>query len=133
MPTDAAQQPREKYRQLRSSLEAGRISHDQFTAELGGLTLQDSQGTWWSLDPQSGTPLYYDGARWAPLLLPFSPAGSSAAPGPPRLSAASPSWQYLSCRQRQAEPRIRLRRGRHLPTGQRLMREYVSPRTALGT
>lgn len=83
MPSDVAQLLLEEHKRLKARLEAGRITRDQFTSELGFLTLQDNQGVWWSLDPQRGTLICFDGTRWVSM-------PSTSTPGAPT-PASSPS------------------------------------------
>ncbi len=67
------------YRSLRQNLAAGRISPQQFLAQVQTLRGQDSQGTWWTVEAASGRLLCFDGRQW---VLPGPP------PPPPTASPA---------------------------------------------
>jgi hypothetical protein len=56
----------QRYQQLRSSLDAGKISYPQFVAAVNELQVRDQGGTWWAIDAQSGGYLRYDGTAWVP-------------------------------------------------------------------
>ena len=58
------QQAEEKFLRLRGRLAAGRITREQFNAALQQLTIQDAQGRYWTIHPDSGKWNVYDGQQW---------------------------------------------------------------------
>ncbi len=73
-----------KYFELKGRLEAGALTPDQFSAEVAGLRVQDSEGRHWTIDASSGGWLQYDGTKWIPSQ---APGGVSPPAGPPSPSA----------------------------------------------
>ncbi|MEI6502991.1 MAG: hypothetical protein WCP21_18435, partial [Armatimonadota bacterium] len=76
----------QRYAQLRNEVLAGRLSQEQFVAELANLQVQDQAGTWWRPDPATGNWLYFDGAAWRPYQ-----AAPSPAPQPTPAPTAGPA------------------------------------------
>ena len=81
----------EKYRQLRALRDAGRMSPQQFFAEVQALRWQDSNQVWWQISAE-GVLMYFDGRQWTPAQPPLAPTASVspvplAAPGMPPASA----------------------------------------------
>jgi hypothetical protein len=73
----------QRYQQLRAMRETGRLSPQQFIAELQNLRWQDGSQFWWTIDPE-GVSLRYDGQQWVPAQPP------QITPNPPPVPAASP-------------------------------------------
>jgi hypothetical protein len=76
-----------KYYELKTRLDEGALTPDQFVQEVAKLRIQDDQGQYWTVDAASGGWLQYDGSKWVPA----RPAGSistirrpPAAPAPRR-------------------------------------------------
>jgi len=84
----------QRYQQLRAMREAGRLSPQQFIAELQNLRWQDGNQFWWTINPD-GVFLRFDGQQWVPAQ-PAQPAPMPAYP-PPAVSfrpvQASPKAQ----------------------------------------
>jgi hypothetical protein len=55
----------QRYQQLRAMRETGRLSPQQFIAELQNLRWQDGSQFWWTINPE-GVFLRYDGQQWVP-------------------------------------------------------------------
>jgi hypothetical protein len=49
---------------LRRDLAAGRLTEEQFKAQLRELMVQDAQGTWWMVGAETGGWYRHDGANW---------------------------------------------------------------------
>jgi hypothetical protein len=49
---------------LQSELGAGRISRQQFEAEINAMRVQDQNGRYWMLGAYDGIWYYYDGRSW---------------------------------------------------------------------
>jgi hypothetical protein len=75
-----------KYFELKGRLDAGALTPEQFRAELAELRVQDDQGRYWTVDPQSGGWLLYDGTKWVP-----SQAPGMVSPRKPVAPARAPS------------------------------------------
>ncbi len=54
------------YAELKSRLEAGTISREEFDAQLRRLMVQDEEGRWWSKSRKTGEWNYHDGSSWVP-------------------------------------------------------------------
>lgn len=52
------------YMQLRQQLEKHTISYQQFIDGVRGLQAQDSEGRWWTINPETGRYLTYTAAGW---------------------------------------------------------------------
>lgn len=52
------------YRDLKAQLDAGRIDRNAFVRKVHELRLNDDQGTWWQIDPDTGGWLNWDGSAW---------------------------------------------------------------------
>src|SRR4028118_2018439 len=52
------------YAELKSRLEAGTISREEFDAQLRRLMVQDEEGRWWSKTRKTGEWNYHDGSSW---------------------------------------------------------------------
>jgi len=79
------QQLWQQYQQFRAQRDTQQISQQQFIAQVRQLQACDENGTWWMIDPQAGTYLRFDGARWVPGM----PGAPSAAAPPPKSSRAT--------------------------------------------
>ncbi|MBI5030764.1 MAG: hypothetical protein HZB51_09570 [Chloroflexi bacterium] len=55
---------KEQFFRLKGQLSTGRITQQQFDAALKQLVIQDTQGCYWILHPDSGRWLVYDGKTW---------------------------------------------------------------------
>jgi hypothetical protein len=74
-----------KYYELKGRLNSGKLTADQFRAEVAELRLQDSEGRYWAVDARTGGWLLHDGANWVPA----QPPGFVAAPPLPPAAMAS--------------------------------------------
>ncbi|MBI5030763.1 MAG: tetratricopeptide repeat protein [Chloroflexi bacterium] len=91
------QQALDQYLSLKGQLAIGRISHEQFDAALKQLMIQDAQGRYWMIGPETGQWYVLDGQAWVeaqpgesitPLFAPFyPPVASRQAPSAPVLVA----------------------------------------------
>lgn len=54
----------EYYSRLRAQLTEGRISQQQFYAEVQKLVVQDPQGRWWTIQPDTGQWIVHNGRGW---------------------------------------------------------------------
>ena len=82
-----------KYFELKGRLDAGALTSDQFSAEVAGLRVQDSEGRHWTIDVSSGGWLQYDGTKWIPSQAPGGispPARPPSPPAPTRKGGRSP-------------------------------------------
>lgn len=68
--------------------DAGRMSPQQFLAEIQTLRWQDSNGVWWQISAE-GALLYFDGRQWIPAQPPATPA-ASAPPATLGIPSAAP-------------------------------------------
>ena len=89
---DRFRRAEEEYLRQRGRLAAGRITRDQFAAALKNLMIQDAQGRYWMLHPDSGRWLMYDGQNWvetspasSPRPLPYEERGLGQRPAPTSL------------------------------------------------
>jgi hypothetical protein len=79
------QEAESKYFELKGRLNSGKLTADQFRAEVAELRLRDSEGRYWAVDARTGGWLLHDGANWVPAQPPgFVPAP----PLPPVASVA---------------------------------------------
>ena len=81
-----AQEAEAAYRIVKGQLDARQITVDDYNRRVAELRYQDNTGTWWSISPQDGSWLKWNGATWAPA---FAHATPAAAPSP----AAQPAQQ----------------------------------------
>jgi hypothetical protein len=82
-------QTEDQYFSLRGQLAAGRITRQQFEAELQRLVFQDASGRYWAIGADSGRWMTHDGRAWIAASPPTSsPVFSSG--GPPPLPEAGP-------------------------------------------
>jgi hypothetical protein len=75
-----------KYYELKGRLNSGKLTADQFRAEVAELRVQDNQGRHWAVDARTGGWLLYDGTKWVPA----QPPGFVAAPPLPPAATVSP-------------------------------------------
>ena len=61
MSADQFRRAEDEYFRLKGQLAAGRITPEQFEAALKNLMLQDAQGRWWMLGPDTGKWHVHDG------------------------------------------------------------------------
>lgn len=64
MSQDQFRQAEEKFYLLKGQLATGRITQEQFDAELKNLMLQDAQGSYWMIGADTGKWYIHDGQRW---------------------------------------------------------------------
>ncbi|MFH0998693.1 MAG: hypothetical protein V1844_24855 [Pseudomonadota bacterium] len=93
------QQAANRYQLLWGQLSGGRISPQQFSAEVNQLRVQDPAGCWWQIDPNTGQWLMWNGVQW---VAPAAQAQVVAAPAPQTRSvsvkpkpAAPAVWEGL--------------------------------------
>jgi hypothetical protein len=79
-------QAQQRFATLRSDLQAGRLDQQRFAAEVAELRLQDADGRWWQIEPNSGGWLVWDGSKWAPAT--GAPVTGSVLTSCPRCGAA---------------------------------------------
>ncbi len=77
------QQVEREYFRLKGQLAAGRITQEQFEAELQKLMLQDAQGRHWMLGVETGKWYLNDGEKWVQAEPPLASA-APVSPPPPR-------------------------------------------------
>jgi hypothetical protein len=61
---DQIQKLEDQYLVLKGQLAAGRITRDQFDASVKDLMVQDAQGRYWMLGPDTGKWYTHDGKNW---------------------------------------------------------------------
>lgn len=66
MGADRFHEIEKEFLRLKGQLATGRITSDQFRDALPQLMVQDAQGHYWTLHPESGAWLVSDGQSWAP-------------------------------------------------------------------
>ena len=71
----------QKFTELQTKRNEGRISEPQFRAAVDQLRLRDRSGTWWALDFRNGGWLSWNGTAWVPAHT--GQAASAAAPPVP--------------------------------------------------
>jgi hypothetical protein len=94
------------YRTLRASLTAGELSAPDFSAQVNALRVQGPDGAWWQINPNDGTWLKWDGARWIadqhPSAIPAGPAAqpiaTPVATAPPPAKAIGPFRRFILAR-----------------------------------
>jgi len=102
----------QRYQQLRAMRDAGRLSPQQFMAELQKLRWQDGSRVWWTINPE-GVFLRYDGRQWIPVqpaqITPNPPQVPAQAPAAPPLPVQVPAqpWPAASPLPVQAPPKPR--------------------------
>jgi len=80
-------QLRQQYHQLVAQRNAGRLSPQQFNQMVAQLRAQDHTGAWWTIHPQTGGFLRYDGRQWVSAT---PPGGAPPARPPTAVRAATP-------------------------------------------
>jgi hypothetical protein len=88
-PDPRYRQNEEQYYRLRGQLASGRITRQQFEAELQRLVLQDSMGRYWAVGADSGQWMMHDGRQWVRA----TPPGN-APPAPGTLPSALPEESH---------------------------------------
>jgi hypothetical protein len=76
----------EQYRELKVRFQKGEINQERFTDAVHQLRLQDSEGSWWTIQPETGRFLKFEEGAWIsanPTSLKRSP-GSSVRSAPPK-------------------------------------------------
>jgi len=68
-----------RFQDLKYQRDASQISQEQFLTEVKNLQIQDQDSTWWTIDPEHETLIYYSGERW----LPDTPSASQVVAGLP--------------------------------------------------
>lgn len=95
------------YRTLRARLTAGELSAQDFSAQVNALRTQGPDGAWWQINPNDGTWLRWDGARWVaghqPSAIPPGPAAQpiptpAPAMGAPPAKAMGPFRRFILAR-----------------------------------
>ncbi len=86
MSRDPFNRAQDQYFALKGQLALGRITREQFDAALKELTVQDAQGRYWRLGPDSGKWYVHDGQHW----IEADPHG--AVPAPNAYVPAAPSF-----------------------------------------
>jgi hypothetical protein len=85
-------QVEDEYFVLRGKLETKRINREQFEAALKELMVQDAQGRWWMLQPDSGRWYVHEGQSWVEANpYPGANQAASAAPRPTTLPESGQS------------------------------------------
>ncbi|MBI4671921.1 MAG: hypothetical protein HY741_09690 [Chloroflexi bacterium] len=60
----AFQRAEDEYFELKGQMATGRITHEQFEAQLRELMVQDAQGRYWMLGADTGKWYVHDGTQW---------------------------------------------------------------------
>ena len=72
------QELRKSYEELRRSWEGGRITDAQYQQSISRLRYQDSDGTWYQIDPRDGGVLRWTGQHWVRAVQEGGQSGSSS-------------------------------------------------------
>jgi hypothetical protein len=72
------QEAKRRHAGLNTQLEANRLRYDEYVAAVQEIRVCDGQGYWWTIDPDSGGWLRWDGSAWSPDQ---PPAEADAGPG----------------------------------------------------
>ncbi|UCF37616.1 MAG: hypothetical protein JSU96_01745 [Acidobacteriota bacterium] len=81
----------QRFTQLRAQLESGQITEAQYAEAVNQLQVQDEAGTWWQLDPNSGSWLRWNGSIWESIESSASAAQSQPAATQPASSTGGSS------------------------------------------
>jgi hypothetical protein len=76
------QEAESKYFELKGRLNSGKLTPEQFRAEVSELRIQDDDGRYWTVDARTGGWLLYDGTKWVPAQPPGSVSVPPAPPAP---------------------------------------------------
>jgi hypothetical protein len=76
------------YRDLKQQHAAGKLTDEDFEAQVAKLSHQDAQGHWWQLGVETGEWYMHDGEKWNMAKPPPAPV-APAAPPPPADSGAA--------------------------------------------
>jgi Tol biopolymer transport system component/LysM repeat protein len=97
----------ERYKQLRTDFDAGRIDEEEFQDEIEGLQVKDEQGLYWTIGAQTGKWYRFDGSDWVQETpLPMTKhqgrgipeaIARLTAPRPGGAPSAVPRWLYTGC------------------------------------
>ncbi len=79
MPEYTVDQIRKRYAELLDRRNRGDLDQAQFVTQCHKLQARDPSGAWWTIDPQTGAYLRYDGVRWIPGTPPSTPAPTPTA------------------------------------------------------
>ena len=72
------QEAESKYFELKGRLNSGKLTAEQFRAEVGELRIQDEEGRYLTVDARTGSWLLHDGTKWVSA----QPPGSVSVPPP---------------------------------------------------
>jgi len=60
------QEAKRNHADLKAQLQANRLRYDEYVTALQQMRVRDSQGYVWTIDPDSGSWLRWDGSAWSP-------------------------------------------------------------------
>lgn len=88
-------QAEQRYAQLRQRANRGDLTDKQFADELAKLRLKTADGVWWTLRPQDGRWLRWDGAKWVVATPPRAGTAPTPAAAPQRRRGRGCLWTIL--------------------------------------
>ena len=80
-----------QYQALRTRRQEGAISQEEFISSVHKLRVQDTQGVWWTIQPETGSFLKYQDGIWQPGRPPVG-----APPGRPKRIPAKEGGGFLT-------------------------------------
>jgi hypothetical protein len=86
-----AQEAESGYLTLKSQLDSGRISPDEFNRRVSELRFQDNTGTWWAISPSDGSWLRWNGTIWEPPSVSGTPSEDEKEHVEPQLDGTPPA------------------------------------------
>lgn len=87
------QQLENQYQALKKRHQSGEISQEEFISGVHQLRIQDSQGTWWTIQPETGSFLKYLNGSWVPGT---PPSGQKSISPPPRGKPTKKGGKFLT-------------------------------------
>jgi hypothetical protein len=101
-----AQEAETAYGLVKSQLDSGKVSLDEYNRRVSELRYQDNTGMWWAISPTDGSWLKWNGSAWVPAFaqvvpaMPQAPVQPAPQPSiqqpavqqPVQKEAAKPSW-----------------------------------------
>lgn len=85
-----------RFAQLQAQWRAGQLHPAQYQQMAAQLSVQDPQGRWWQIEPNSGQWLMWNGAQWVP----------PQPQAPPHAPAPAPTQQSLTVPAKKTAPAI---------------------------
>jgi len=101
-----AQEAETAYGLVKTQLDSGKVSLEEYNRRVSELRYQDNTGTWWAISPADGSWLKWNGSAWVPAfaqvvpVMPQAPVQPAPQPSiqqpavqqPVQKEAAKPSW-----------------------------------------